>query len=189
MKKRNYRVIIIIFINFILLINLIKIVRADFTIDDEISDTDYFQWYKITYNSGEQLSINVSSSEIGDSTLAAIISNVVQPETNLGGTSVLAGDIINKTQNASIKYSNSNNFQLATGLYLLLVLFNESITGNISYRINTSHQLTEYNYERFFQESYMPMLLLVAGIVIAVAATITVILIRKWYKGGKKKII
>ncbi|MHA1831729.1 MAG: hypothetical protein ACTSWR_09385 [Candidatus Helarchaeota archaeon] len=163
--------------------------NAIFTLSDNLENANSYYWYKIIYNTGDLLQINVSSSDNRNYIIGAIISTAVQPSSNLGGTLILVADILNATHNVSLKYRNSNYFQHMTGLYLLIVALNNSNPENLSYIINSTHPLLPYSYEQFFQEVHLPLLLLIATIFIVVGAIVSVYFILKYKKSGKPKLI
>jgi hypothetical protein len=162
-----------------------RIINAQQVINDYLPNANSYNWYKITYSAGDLIKINVSSSENETHLVGVIISNAVQPETNLGNTEVLVGEILNNTHNVSIKYSNSNFIQQFMGLYLLIISLNDSNPIEINYTINSSHQLTDYNFDSYYQEVTLPIILLVAGIILVVGAFLTIIIIKKWRKNKR----
>ncbi|MHA1270088.1 MAG: hypothetical protein ACTSPY_09910 [Candidatus Helarchaeota archaeon] len=187
-KNRTYTLVYSLLIITLIIMN-INIVNGIISIEDKLIDSNSANWYRISYTAGEVIGINVSSSYNDSFSVGVIISSSVQPYSTIGTTVVLDGEVLNETQNVSIVYVNSNMFQQMMGLYLLIVSLNDSNPNNLSYIINSTHILVPYSYEVYFQDIYLPILLLVSGIIITIAAVVTVFFIRKWYRGKHPKII
>ena len=161
------------------IINTTLSIKADFTQEGQIQN-DTYNWYKITFGQGEEIQINVTCSEEMHFEIGAIISDKVQPANNIGSTMVLVGEILNSTQNVSLTYQTWDFFQKTFGIFLLIISLNDSNPITMNYSISCSHPIIPYSYERYYNEVFLPIFLVVVAIIIGVAAVISMWVIKKW---------
>lgn len=139
-----------------------------------------FNWYKITFNEGEEIRVNVSCSIEANFLIGAIITDQVQPDDKIAYTKVLVGGIINATQNATLSYRTSDFFQKTFGVFLLIISLNDSNPAVMNYTIDCSHPLIPYSYTQYYNEVYLVIVLTVMVIIMAIAIPITMYIIKKW---------
>ncbi len=163
-------------------------VNAAFIIEDNLPTNDSFKWYKIEFEAGDTIYLNVSSKVKSNFDVGVIISPSVQPDNNIGATIVLVGKRLNSTQNVSIIYKPSNNQQMI-GLYLLIISLNDTNPANFNYTISCSNNIIHYSYDLYYKEVQYPMVLLFASIFVIIGAAVTGFIIFKWYKSKRVKLI
>lgn len=161
------------------LMNTTSRIKALSTQTGSITNESY-NWYKITFNEGEEIRVNVSCVIETNFIIGAVITDQVQPYDKIGYTKVLVGGVINATQNATLSYRTWDFFQKTFGVFLLIISLNDSNPAIMNYTIDCSHALIPYSYYQWYNEVYLVIVLIVAVIVIGIAAVISMYIIVKW---------
>ncbi|MHA1427525.1 MAG: hypothetical protein ACTSQI_16170 [Candidatus Helarchaeota archaeon] len=156
-----------------------NLVKEDYGVSGQIVNNTY-NWYRISYVKGEDLQVNISSTDNGNFTIIVVISDKVKPQNDIGSTPVLVGGFLNTTQNVSLSYSSSNIFREWFGVYLLVISYNDSNPLLMNYTINCTHAIKIYSYTQYYTEVLLLIYLLVVGPIIAVAGAVTMWIIIKW---------
>jgi len=173
---------VLILLLFIIILNSINIINYCNTtkIEDYLPDANSYKWYKIIFNVGETININVTSNFNKNFTIGIIISPGVQPSNSIGSTAILTADILNNTKNATVSYTSSNFLHGIFGLYLLIISLNSSNPDNVTYLIASTHNIIPYSYDQYFNEVSFPITLIFIGSFIIIGVVITIYIIKKW---------
>ena len=161
------------------LMNTTSQIQALVTQTGSITNESY-NWYKISYNEGGEIRVNVSCTIEENFLIGAIITDQVQSYDKIGYTKVLVGGVMNTTQNVTLSYRSSDFFQKAFGVFLLIIALNDSNPAIMNYTIDCSHALIPYSYSQYYNEVYLVLFMIVAVIVIGIAAVISMYIFKKW---------